>query len=76
MLIETFTPDLNDDQFSFIAAVGDDEIVLLTETFPVPPEGLFDFEEEGREPTEEELQAIDEFFNAQPIFEWTRIPVN
>ena len=76
VLIETFTPDPNDDQFSFIAAVGDDEIVLLTETFPVPPEGLFDFEQEGREPTEEELQAIDEFFNAQPIFEWTRIPVN
>ena len=74
-LIETLTPNQNAEGFTFIAGVGDDEILLLTESFPIPPDGLFDFEEEGREPTEEELQAIDEFFLAEPVFEWTRIPV-
>ena len=77
VLIETFEPEPDEDQFSFIAAIGDDEIVLLTETFPVPPEDLFAFEEEGREPTPAEIQAIDEFFinNSEQTFEWTRVPV-
>ena len=76
VLIDTFEPDANEDQFSRIAAVGDDEIVLLTETFPIPPDDLFDFEEEGRDPTQAELDALDEFFSQSPTFEWTRVPVN
>jgi len=74
-LLETFETDLDEDEFTSIAAVGDDEILLLTESFPLPPEELFLFEEEGRAPTSEEEAAIEEFFLLEPSFIWTRVPV-
>ena len=42
-----------------IEAVGDDEILVRTEVSSEPPEELFAFDIEGREPTEEELEALD-----------------
>ena len=72
-LLATFVGETQD-EFTSIAAVGDDEVVLLTESFPVPPDELFIFEEEGREPTLDELAALDAFFAEQPAFEWSAVP--
>ena len=74
ILLETFDDD--DGDFTTIAAVGDDEILLLTESFPIPPDELFVFEEEGRDPTEEEIEAIDEFFLQEPTFTWILVPIS
>ncbi len=40
-------------------AVGDDELIVASYTYNGPPEELFAFEMEGREPTEEEIAALD-----------------
>ena len=65
------------DGFTIVAAVGDDEVLLRDEFFGGGfPEELFAFEEEGRDPTEEEQAAIDEFFNDQAdLASWTSIPI-
>ena len=71
------------DSFTALAAVGDDEVLVVTESFEPfqePPSELLQFEQEGREPTDEELAALDEFF-AESDFEqaggttWRSIPV-
>ena len=63
------------DEFTSIIAVGDDEILLETQTFLIPPPELFAFEEEGREPTEEEIAALNEFFASEPASTTRRVPV-
>lgn len=40
-------------------AIGDDELIVASYTWNAPPEELFAFEMEGREPTEEEIEALD-----------------
>ena len=68
--------------FTEVVAVGDDEVLVRSESFAEtviePPEELFAFETEGREPTEEEMAAIDSFFNEGSIGStvWTAIPIN
>ncbi len=71
------------DSFTSLAAVGDDEVLVVTETFgpfPEPPEELLAFEQEGREPTNDELAALDEFFAVADAEQtggsvWRSIPV-
>lgn len=67
--------EVEGEQYTRIAAVGDDEVLLLTEAYPVAPEDLFLFEEEGREPTPEEEEAILEFYAMGPTFTWTSVPI-
>lgn len=74
----------NDFGSSTVAGVGDDEVILRSENFSEslseePPAELFAFEQEGRDPTEEEIDAIDDFFaqtNSESNVEWTAIPVS
>ena len=40
-------------------AIGDDELIVASYTWNAPPDELFAFEEEGREPTQEEIEALD-----------------
>jgi len=65
----------NVEEFTFVAAVGDDEVLLVTESFPVAPDDLFLFEEEGRQPTPEEEAAINDFYNMGPTITQTRVVV-
>ena len=61
-----------------VAAVGDDEVLIWTEDFAEPPEELLGFELEGREPTNEEIEALDEWFesNQGESAGWTVVPVS
>ena len=52
----------NEGGFSALVAVGDDEVILRNEVFVEPPQELFAFEQEGRDPTDEEIELLDEFF--------------
>ena len=52
----------NEGGFSSLVAVGDDEVIVRSESFLEPPEELFAFEQEGRDPTDEEIELLDEFF--------------
>ena len=62
--------------FSMVAAVGDDEVLIRTEQFVEPPDELLGFEREGREPTEEEIAVLDDWFaEIGSGGEWTAIPV-
>ena len=71
------------DSFTALAAVGDDEVLVVTESFgpfQEPPAELLEFEQEGREPTDEELAALDEFFAESDLEQvggttWRSIPV-
>lgn len=45
-------------------AVGDDEVVFSLHTYGEIPNELLEFEFEGREPTSDELAALEEFENA------------
>ena len=75
ILLESTTLNFETDEFTSIIAVGDDEILLETQTFLIPPPELFAFEEEGREPTEEEIAALNEFFASEPASTTRRVPV-
>ena len=82
-LLQSGGSNFDEDSFTTVAAVGDDEVLLLTETFTdfgEPPAELLAFEEEGREPTDEEIAALDEWFEQQNIDAggssvWESIPV-
>lgn len=45
-----------------VVAVGDDEVIVAVSMWNEPPMELFAFEQEGREPTQEEERALDEWF--------------
>lgn len=65
------------DSFSAIAAVGDDEVLIRRESFVEPPLELLAFEEEGRDPTPEEMAALDEFFSTdgEGGVQWRTLPI-
>ena len=50
-------------------------MLIRTENFVEPPAELFAFEEEGREPTEDEIAALDAWHLEGQSIEWTAIPV-
>lgn len=47
-----------------VIAVGDDEIIVAVSTWTEPPVELFAFEQEQRDPTEAEEQALNEWFES------------
>ena len=53
--------------------VGDDEAIFSITTYAEPDEELFAFEEEGREPTDEELEALELFDGGSDSTEYIRI---
>lgn len=61
--------ELNDDRLNVnqnngsieAIAVGDDELIVGVYSWNQPPDELFAFEGEGREPTEEEIAALNEW---------------
>ena len=69
-------PSSDANSFSAVEAVGDDEVLIRVESFQVPPDDLFAFEQENRAPTEDEIAALDEWSaNGQPDSKLIRIPV-
>lgn len=54
-------------------AVGDDEVILSLMTYEEPPEELWAFEIEGREPTDAELAALQEWEIGEDRIEYVRI---
>ena len=61
-----------------LVAVGDDEILFVEYSWVEPPTELFAFEEEGRDPTDEEMERLDEWFEANDgggSSEWIRVPI-
>ena len=75
-LIHSFESDFSGDSFTTLAGVGDDEVLIRTESFGQPPEELFAFEEEGRGPTAAEEAALDEWFlNQEDSVVWEAIPI-
>ena len=63
--------------YTGLVAVGDDELVLRTDTFVEPPAELLIFEEENREPTDAEIEALDAWSleSSEESIEWSAIPV-
>lgn len=57
-------------------AVGDDEAVFVVTTWSEPPVDLFAFEMEGREPTPEEIDAIELWDGGTDSVEYVRIPLS
>ena len=53
--------DLGSNTSIYPVAVGDDEAIFSLETYVEPPAELFAFEEEGREPTDAEIEALELF---------------
>ncbi len=76
-LLEAYDTDWESNSWTSIAAVGDDEVLVRTETWTEPPAELWAFEEEGRDPTDEEMAALEswEMENYANNVEWRRIPV-
>ena len=64
-------------EWSQVAGVGDDEVLVRSETWVETPMELYAFEEEGREPTDEEIEALDAWHaeNAENNVSWSVIPV-
>ncbi len=60
-----------------LMGVGDDEILVAKHTWSEqePPQELFGFEMEGRDPTDAEIEALDAWFAEHNGVEWIRIPV-
>ena len=61
-----------------LVGVGDDEVIFAKHTWVEPPNALFAFEEEGREPTEAEEQALEAWFRdngGENAIEYIRIEV-
>ena len=75
-LLETFEPAEGVEQNASLVAVGDDETLVLVQSWVEPPEGLFAFEEEGREPTEAELQAVEEYYAIADTSDLVRVEVS
>lgn len=61
-----------------LAAVGDDEAIFSKFTWVEPPEELFAFEEEGRDPSDAEISALDQWYesNGENEPEYIRIQLN
>jgi len=78
-LLDATDVDFSNDgeSYSSLAGVGDDEVLVHTETWVEPPEELFSFESEGREPTAEEADAMHAWYEQanDASIEWTVIPV-
>ena len=61
-----------------LVGVGDDEVIFAKHTWVEPPNTLFAFEEEGREPTEAEEQALDAWFSTnggENAIEYIRVEI-
>jgi len=64
-----------------LVAVGDDEAIFQRETWQEPPVELYAFEEEGREPTDEEIAAMEAWErdadggNSTEFPDWARLRV-
>ncbi len=56
-------------------AVGDDEVVISLTTYNEPPEELWAFEIEGREPTDAERDALQLWEATGPNISYVRIPL-
>ena len=54
-------------------AVGDDEAIFVVMIYAEPPEELFEFEIEGREPTEAEIEALELWEGGQDTTEFVRV---
>ena len=76
-LLESYDTDWESNSWTSLAGVGDDEVLVRTETWQEPPAELWAFEEEGRDPTDEELAALEswEMENYSNNVEWRRIEV-
>lgn len=73
-LLETSSASF--DAFSSVLAVGDDEVVTVSQAFVEPPAELTDFENEF-EPTDEEIAALDAWYAEQgDDTTYTVIPIN
>lgn len=60
-----------------LVGVGDDEAVFFIETYNESdfPEEVYAFEEEGREPTDAEIEAIELWEGNQSSIEYIRVPL-
>lgn len=70
---------ITDDAYPQLVAVGDDEVLLSVTTWSAPPDELLDFESEGREPTDAELEALDAWLEENDgggATEWFRVPLS
>lgn len=67
----------NPNSFAGLVGVGDDEVVFFVETYTEQdyPQEIFAFEEEGREPTDAEIEAIQLWEENQSTIEYVRIPL-
>ena len=74
-LLEAFDPEPNVDQSASLVAVGDDEVLVSVQSWMIPTDDLFAFEEEGRDPTAAEIQAIDDFFENADRSDLVRVEV-
>ncbi len=76
-LLQREDVDFNQNGYSGLAGVGDDEVLIRTETWVEPPEELYAFEFENRAPTDAEIEALDVWSleNSQGSVEWTAVPV-
>ena len=75
-LLTSFDSNFDSDSFTTLAAVGDDEALLRTESFNQPPDELFAFDEEGRAPTAAEEAALDEWFlNQEDSVIWEAVSI-
>lgn len=75
-LLERLESNLSSGSTS-LSAVGDDEVIIRTETLIEPPPELFEFEAEQRDPTDEEIEALDSFYAEQQegSVSWRSVPV-
>lgn len=62
--------------FSGVLAVGDDDVLTFSESYAEPPEELFNFEIEGREPSDEEIEALDAWYAEGSNRTFELIPIN
>ena len=74
-LLHSEETNFDEGGYTGLAGVGDDEVLIRTENFVEPPAELFAFEEEGRQPTEDEIAALDAWHLEGQSIEWTAIPV-
>ena len=56
-------------------AVGDDEAIFSLHSYEEPPAELLEFEVEGREPTEEEIDALESFDGGAGANTYIRVPL-
>ncbi len=64
------------DRYVSLVGIGDDEVVLSVETYNEPPEELWAFEMEGREPTDAEIEALQLWERDSSNIEYVRIPLS